>query len=61
MELSEFMWADKTWLEGGIHNTETLNAEINRWFDYMKRRLITKKEFDKWLEIRLAIIKEKLK
>ena len=61
MTLTEFFFNDPTYFSGGIHNTETLNSEINRWFDYMKRRLITKKEFDKWLEIRLAIIKEKLK
>ena len=61
MELSEFMWADKTWLEGGIHNIEDLNSEINRWFDYMKRGLLTPEEFGRYLKkIRLEIIKENL-
>jgi hypothetical protein len=57
MELAEFMWSDKTYFEGGIHNVENLDDEINRWFDYMKRGLITKEEFGKWLEnIRLEIL-----
>ena len=61
MTLAEFFFNDDTYFSGGIHNIEDLNSEINRWFDYMKRGLLTPEEFGRYLKkIRLEIIKENL-